>query len=118
MVCIVDASPSTPASVIDVPITSAKRLRTVTGTVAELRELAGDLGDDYLRVVVKEPTRAGLRDEVVEALPNALEIRIDPAFIKARTNSPSAHVGKSPRAVRHLLRAGRHRRCPGRRLVR
>jgi exonuclease SbcD len=41
---------------------------------------ADSYGDDYLRVVVEEPTRAGLRDEVVDLLPNALEVRIDQSF--------------------------------------
>jgi exonuclease SbcD len=34
-----------------------------------------------LRVYIREPARAGLRDEVLEALPNALEIRIDTEFV-------------------------------------
>lgn len=99
VVCIVEASPGTPASVIDVPIQAGRRLRTVRGTVAELAAHAEDCGDDFLRVVVMEPTRAGLRDEVLEILPNALEIRIDPSFIKARSNAPTAHTGQSPREL-------------------
>lgn len=99
VVCIVEVTPGTPASVTDVPITAGRRLRTVTGTVQELTDRAPEFGDDYLRVVVKEPTRAGLRDEIAEALPNAIEIRIDPAFIKSRTNAPSEHVGKTPRQL-------------------
>jgi exonuclease SbcD len=55
-------------------------LRTLRGTVAELAALAPMVGDDYLRVWVREPARAGLRDEVLEVLPNALEVRIDPEF--------------------------------------
>jgi len=31
-------------------------------------------------VWVREPSRAGLRDEVLDLLPNALEVRIDPEF--------------------------------------
>jgi len=48
--------------------------------VAELQALAGGFGDDYLRVYLREPTRAGLRDETMAVLPNALEVRIDPEF--------------------------------------
>jgi len=80
VVCVVDVTPTTPAQVTDVPITSGRRLRTVRGTVAELAELAGTAGDDLLRVLVREPARAGLRDEVIELLPHALEVRIDPEF--------------------------------------
>ncbi|HEY2206839.1 MAG TPA: exonuclease subunit SbcD [Pseudonocardia sp.] len=80
VVCLVEASPGTPARVTDVPVTSGRRLRTLRGTVAELAALAPTVGADYLRVWVREQARAGLRDEVLELLPNALEVRIDPEF--------------------------------------
>ncbi len=65
VVCLVEASPSTPARVTDIPITSGRRLRTVRGTVAELAAQAGAFGEDYLRVWVREPARAGLRDDTI-----------------------------------------------------
>ena len=81
VVCLVVASPGVPATVTNVEITSAKRLRTLKGTVAELTTMADQVGDDFLRVWVREPARAGLRDEVLEILPGALEVRIDPDFL-------------------------------------
>jgi exonuclease SbcD len=99
VVCIVEASPGTPASVVDVPVQAGRRLRTVRGTVAGLAVRAEEYANDFLRVVVMEPTRAGLRDEVLEILPNALEIRIDPSFIQARTNAPTAQAAQSPREL-------------------
>lgn len=80
VVCLVEASPSTPARITDIPVTSGRRLRTVRGTVAELSVLSETVGDDWLRVWVTEPARAGLREEVTAVLPNALEVRIDPEF--------------------------------------
>ena len=80
VVCLVEASPSTPARVTDIPVTAGRRLRTVHGTVAELVARAEEFGDDYLRVYVREPTSAGLREAITDALPNALEVRIDPEF--------------------------------------
>lgn len=80
VVVVVDVSPTTPARVTDVPITAGRRLRTVRGTVAGLAERAAEFGDSYLRVYLAEPSRAGIRDEVLDALPHALEIRIDPQF--------------------------------------
>ncbi|TQS45441.1 metallophosphoesterase family protein [Cryptosporangium phraense] len=79
-VCLVEATPSTPARVTDLPLTSAKKLSTITGTVAELADRAAAHADDYLRVFVREPARAGLREEVQDLLPGALEVRIDPEF--------------------------------------
>ena len=83
VVCLVDVTPTTPAKITDMPILSGRRLRTVTGTVAELTAQADEFGEDYLRVWVTEPARAGLRDDIAEALPNALEIRIHPDFSTA-----------------------------------
>jgi exonuclease SbcD len=80
MVCLVEASPSVPARVTEVPITSGRRLRTVRGTLAELEATAGSFGEDYLRVWLREPARAGLREDTISVMPNALEVRIDPEF--------------------------------------
>jgi exonuclease SbcD len=97
VVCLVEASPGTPAQVTDIPITTGRRLRTLRGTVAELAALAEQAGDDYLRVWVREPARAGLREEVVALLPNALEVRIDPEFAAPVTASrPAAGPERTP----------------------
>lgn len=73
--------------ITEIPLTSGRKLRTVHGTVAELVGRAAEFGEDYLRVYVREATRAGLREEIQEALPNALEIRIDPEFAAPITAS-------------------------------
>ncbi|MFE2141413.1 exonuclease SbcCD subunit D [Streptomyces sp. NPDC059456] len=78
VVCLVEASPGIPARVTDVPVTAGRRLRTVEGTVAGLIGDRAAYGEDYLRLVVTQPAYAGLRDDLTEALPNALEIRIHP----------------------------------------
>ena len=98
VVCVVEARPSVPARITDIPITSGRRLRTVRGTLQELQAQAASFGDDYLRVWLREPTRAGLRDDTVALLPNALEVRIDPAFAgPSRTERPAtAHAVRSP----------------------
>jgi exonuclease SbcD len=80
VVCLVEAAPSVPARVTDLPLTAGRRLRTVRGTLAELEAQAAAFGEDYLRVWLREPTRAGLRDDTVAVLPGALEVRIDPEF--------------------------------------
>jgi exonuclease SbcD len=91
VVCLVEAAPGAPATVTDIPITTARGLRTLRGTVAELSAMAATMVEqdprqqdpdqaDFLRVYVREPARAGLREEVTAVLPNALEVRIDPEF--------------------------------------
>jgi DNA repair protein SbcD/Mre11 len=102
VVCLVEAAPGIPAKVMDVALTSGRRLRTLRGTVAELAALAGSVGEDYLRVWVREPSRAGLRDEVLEVLPNALEVRIDPEFAaSARESRPKSGPGAGSAGVEH-----------------
>jgi len=83
VVCLVEATPTTPARITDIPITAGRRLRTVSGTVAEIVARADEFGEDYLRVYVREHARAGLREEITDALPNALEVRIDAEFAAA-----------------------------------
>ena len=93
VVLVVEVSPSTPARITEVAVTAGRRLRTVRGTVAELVGRAEEFGEDFLRVYVREPSRAGLREEVQDALPNALEIRIDPEFVSTARSAASSSVG-------------------------
>lgn len=103
VVCVVEAAPGVPARVTDVPITCGRRLRTVRGTVAELRAAASSYGEDYLRVWVREPARAGLRDEIAEFLPNALDVRIDPDFAVAASPDARPSRGGPERTPRELF---------------
>jgi exonuclease SbcD len=97
VVCLVEAAPGIPARVTDIPVTSGRRLRTVRGTLAELEPQAGGFGDDYLRVYLREPARAGLRDDTMAILPNALEVRIDPEFAPQPS---AATTTREPRTTR------------------
>jgi exonuclease SbcD len=98
VVCLVEAAPGTPARVTDVPVTAGRRLRTVHGTLDEVAARAGDFGEqDFLRVFLREPARAGLRDAVAQILPNAIDVRIDPEF--AARPERAAPAGQ-PRAGR------------------
>jgi len=94
VVCLVEAAPGIPARITDIPVTAGRRLRTVHGTLAELEAQADGFGEDYLRIYLREPTRAGLRDDTVAVLPNALEVRIDPEFAAPlRPDRPQAARG-------------------------
>jgi exonuclease SbcD len=103
VVCLVEAAPGVPARISDIPVTAGRRLRTVHGTLAELEARAGVYGDDYLRVYLREPTRAGLRDDAVEILPNALEVRIDPEFAPPQEKRISAGEARTARTPGQLF---------------
>lgn len=98
-VTIVEVSAEKAARVREVPITAGTPLRTVRGTLDQLAGL--DVGDAWLRVIVREAPRAGLREQVQDLLPNALEIRIDPDLIPELSPGPRAaqRAGRSPREL-------------------
>jgi exonuclease SbcD len=104
VVCLVEAAPGRPAQITDVPISAGRRLRPVRGTVAELSVLAETVRDDFLRVWVREPARAGLREEVTALLPNALEVRIDPEFAAPAAASRPSDAGGVERSPSELFR--------------
>ncbi len=94
-VLVVEVQPGLPASVRPVPLTSGRALRTVRGTVEDLRALAKDVGDDWLRVEVDEPARAGLAEEVRELLPNAVQVSARPVEAAAG-GARAPRLGRSP----------------------
>jgi exonuclease SbcD len=97
-VAIVDVGVDKAARVRDVPITSAHTLRTVRGSLDQLATV--NLPDAWLRVFVREAPRAGLREDVQELLPNALEIRIDPDMVPdLKAAQMAQRAGRSPRQL-------------------
>jgi exonuclease SbcD len=97
-VAIVDVSADKAARVRDVPVTSAKTLRTVRGSLDQLATV--NLPDAWLRVFIRETPRVGLREDVQELLPNALEVRIDPDMVPDKAGERMAQrAGRSPREL-------------------
>jgi exonuclease SbcD len=74
-VLLVDAEPGRPARVEQVRLSGGRRLATLSGTLAELREVEVD-PEAWLRVRVRERGRPDLADEVRALLPNAVEITV------------------------------------------
>lgn len=107
VVLVVSAAPGVRADARPVPVSGARRLRTLRGTLeqvmAEADALAADgAGDAYLRVILAEPSRAGLGDLVREKLPNTLEVLLDdahrprPGFRDGGGGDRPSRVGRSP----------------------
>ena len=92
-VTIVEVTADTAARAREVKVPVAVPLRTLRGTLAELSTV--DPGDAWLRVYVTEPPRAGLREQVQELFPRALEIRVDAGSPADRPARP-ARAGRSP----------------------
>jgi exonuclease SbcD len=97
-VAMVDVGTDKAARVRDVPVTSAKTLRTVRGSLEQLATVK--LPDAWLRVFVREAPRVGLREDVQELLPNALEVRIDPDMLPdPKAQQMAQRSGRSPRQL-------------------
>jgi exonuclease SbcD len=75
-VLVVEAHAGVPAEVTAVPLGTGRRLRVVEGTLDELRGVAGAVGDDWLKVRLREPMRVGLADEVRDMLPNVVDVEV------------------------------------------
>jgi exonuclease SbcD len=94
--CVVDVTATTAARAKEIHLPVATPLRTVRGTLQQLATL--NTGDAWLRVYVQEAPRAGLREEVQELLPKALEVRIDPKLLpdpRAGDRAANARAGRS-----------------------
>jgi exonuclease SbcD len=107
-VTLVDVTTTTTAKTREVPIGAAVRLRTVRGTLEQLAAFAEQagraepaVGDAWLRVIVREQPRAGLREEVQDLLPRALEVRVDPELVPSPGGGAHAgqRAGRSPREL-------------------
>ncbi len=102
-VLLVDVEAGSPATVIQRQLSTPRYLRTIEGTLAELRALADEVGDDLLRVVITEPARAGLANDVSDALPNAIDIGLQ------RSNEPGRGISqRSGRSAHELFSAFLH----------
>lgn len=82
---VVDVRPGRPADVRPVALTAGRRLRTIRGTLVDVLAAAAAAGESapggerpHLRVVLDEPARAGLADEVRERVPDAVEVVLAP----------------------------------------
>ncbi|MEU7957815.1 exonuclease SbcCD subunit D [Micromonospora humida] len=98
-VTLVEVGATSAARIREVPVAAAVPLRTVRGTLAQLAE--ADPPEGWLRVFVREQPRAGLREEVQELFPRALEIRIDPELLPTPGSGTrvAQRAGRSPREL-------------------
>jgi DNA repair protein SbcD/Mre11 len=75
-VLLVEVSPDTPARVEGIPLRSGRRLRTLRGGLEQVLARRDEFGDDLLRVILEEPPRPGLADDVRAALPHAVDVTV------------------------------------------
>jgi exonuclease SbcD len=96
---IVTVAPRDEAQVREVEITTARRLRTVRGSLDELAALTAELEGTWLRVIVAEQPRPGLAEAVRDLLPDALSIDIDERFRPSRRHAATVRHDRGPRGL-------------------
>lgn len=95
-VLVVDVTATSPAQVKAVALRSGRKLRTVSGSLADLELLDWQAGDDYLRIVLKEVPRPGLADEVRSRFPNAIDVVIAAPDGTERRRAGGDRTGRAP----------------------
>ncbi|WP_101789734.1 exonuclease SbcCD subunit D [Nonomuraea indica] len=105
---LVEVTPGRPAVVRELTFASARRLRTVRGTLEQLEGV--DPGDDWLKVIVEEKPRVGLADDVRQLLSGAVDVMLDERFRPVTATRRAGTAGRSPRELfrDYLAATGRH----------
>jgi exonuclease SbcD len=98
-VLLVEAEPGLPAQVRSVPLESGRRLVRLSGTLDQVSAAAADLGDAFVKVEIDEPARAGLADEVREAVPAAVDVVLAAAAMHAPRRAAARRIGRDPLAL-------------------
>jgi DNA repair protein SbcD/Mre11 len=93
-VLLVDVKVGQPAVVRPIPLTTGRRLRVVEGTLAELRH--AEVGDDWVKAVVRELAAPGLAEEVREILPNAVDVVVAASESAAQRCEKKEIASRSP----------------------
>ncbi len=98
---LVEVSAGVPAAVTPLPLKSGWRLRTLAGSLSELRQLVGTVDDHtWLRVRVEEAGQAGLNDTVRDMFGDAVvEVRVDNPDAPAHRAPTTRHDGRAPQAL-------------------
>ncbi len=109
-VLLVEVEAGVPARVKEEKLRSPRSLRTLSGTRDELMEQRDSTGDAYLRIVIEERPSPGLADEMREAFPNAVDVRVVHEADEPDETDPLdfAQVRRSPRDLfaRYLEQKG------------
>ncbi|MEO3873857.1 exonuclease SbcCD subunit D [Nonomuraea sp. B12E4] len=107
---LVEVSPGRPAVVRELTFSSARRLRTVRGTLEQLEAQIQEAGDDWLKVIVEERPRVGLADSVRDLLPGAVDVLLDERFRPVPAVRKGGSAERSPRELfrEYLTATGRH----------
>jgi DNA repair protein SbcD/Mre11 len=94
---IVNVEPGLPARVVPFVLRCGRAMRTYSGTTEQLRAMVNDDDDAWLRLVVREPHRAGLGDSVRAIFgERVVEVRVEAPVTTARVATTIQRQGRTP----------------------
>ena len=93
---VVDVEPGLPAKVEQVPLVSGRRLVRLLGTLDQVAEQAASFEDAWIQVVLDEPSRAGLADEVRHLIPGTIDVLVSPSAGVEVTAAGPIRIGRTP----------------------
>ena len=100
-VLVVEAEPGKPASVDAVVVESGTKLVQIRGSLEQVIARAPEVEGSYVKVLLDERARAGLNEEVREAIPGAVDVII----AQPEDKTPRERVERVGRSPAELLEA-------------
>ncbi len=88
---LIEADPGLPARVTTIPLTTGRRLVTLSGTLEQVMARSDDVEDAYVKVVLAEKARVGLADEVRAAIPDVVSV----GLLDTASDRPRVGRGRS-----------------------
>ena len=96
---LVEAEVGRAAKVTALPLSAGRQLRVIRGTLDDVREVAPELTDTWVRVELREPARAGLADDVRELVPTAVDVVTVGSRPAGVTPNRVSRSGKTPQEL-------------------
>lgn len=102
-VLLVEAEPGLPSKVTAVPLTSGRRLISITGSLDQVIAGSETVGEAYVKVELLENARVGLAEEVRAAIPNAVEVTLRQSETRRPTDYEDRTTVSGPEAFHKYL---------------
>jgi exonuclease SbcD len=96
---LIEAEVGRAAKVTALPLSAGRQLRVIRGTLDDVREVAPELTDTWVRVELREPARAGLADDVRELVPTAVDVVTVGSRPAGVTPNRVSRSGKTPQEL-------------------
>jgi DNA repair protein SbcD/Mre11 len=94
---LVEVEAGTPAAVTPLPLSSGTPLVVLKGTLEQVLAQAEVVGDAHVKVLLDEPARIGLADEVRQRIPGVVDIALETA--SPHPAPTRVRLGRDPREL-------------------